>query len=74
MLNKVNNVSIGTYMVIIAFIYFWLRIGNEHLAGKLLPMDLWKTIISIHNYRNINNVTMINLLSLIKLSINFSVA
>lgn len=55
MLNKVNNVSIGTYMVITAFMYFWLKIGNEHLAGKLLPMDLWRTIISIHNYRNINN-------------------
>lgn len=55
MLNKVNKVSIGTYMVITAFMFFWLKIGNEHLARKLLPMDLWNTVISIHNYRNINN-------------------
>lgn len=55
MFNKVNNVFIGIYMVIIVFMYFWLKIGNEYLVGKFFLMDFWKIIISIYNYRNINN-------------------
>lgn len=42
-------------MVIIVFMYFWLRIGNEYLVGKFFLIDFWKIIISIYNYRNINN-------------------
>lgn len=55
MFNKVNKVFIGIYMVIIVFMYFWLKIGNEYLVGKFFLMDFWKIIISIYNYRNINN-------------------
>lgn len=42
-------------MVIIVFMFFWLKIGNEYLVCKFFLMDFWNIVISIYNYRNINN-------------------
>lgn len=53
MFNKVNYWYIyGNYCI---YVFFGLKIGNEYLVCKFFLMDFWNIIISIYNFRNINN-------------------